>query len=70
MNNFNGVMAVVAALQCAGIFRLRKTWSQLPSSHREILDDLRKVTSREGNFREFRKLWKTVTPPVIPYFGK
>jgi hypothetical protein len=62
-------MAIVSALQCAGIFRLSQTWAQVTHSQRELLESVRKVTALQGNFRNFRKLYKTCNPPIIPYFG-
>lgn len=62
-------MAIVAALQSAGVFRLTQTWALVTHAQRELLETVRKVTSREGNFRNFRKLYRSCTPPIIPYFG-
>lgn len=69
MNNFSAVMAIVSALQSTGVFRLKQTWAGITSSQRETFEKLKKVMSREGNFRIFRQTMRDIVPPSVPYIG-
>ncbi len=69
LHNFNGIMEFIAALQNAGVFRLKETWARLDKKHKRAWDMLTARLSRDNNFKVFRESLRTVSPPSIPYLG-
>jgi hypothetical protein len=69
LHNFNGIMEFIAALQNAGVFRLKETWARLDKKHKRAWDMLTTRLSRDNNFKVFRESLRTVSPPSIPYLG-
>jgi len=67
LNNFDCTTAVVAALQNACVFRLKKSWEDIGKEYEEMHASLQSyVISNPAKIRE--KL-KSVSPPCIPYLG-
>jgi len=69
LQNYWSTMAIICALQSAGVFRLKQTWANVSSHLRESFERLKEFLSREGNSRTLRKHLKSLTPPSIPYLG-
>lgn len=69
LHNFNAIMEFIAALQNAGVFRLKETWARLDKKHKRAWDMLMARMSRDNNFKVFRESLRTVSPPSIPYLG-
>ncbi len=69
LHNFNGIMEFIAALQNAGVWRLKETWARLDKKHKRAWDMLTARLSRDNNFKVFRESLRTVSPPSIPYLG-
>jgi len=69
LNNFNGIMEVLAGLQTTAIYRLRHTWSAVSESTFATFEELKTLLSREKNFKNMRDALPTLNPPVIPYIG-
>lgn len=72
LNNFNGLMEIIAALQNSAIHRLYNTWEIIPARAMEIYNDLSTLMNSndgEGNFHNYREALKKAVPPVIPYLG-
>jgi son of sevenless-like protein len=69
LNNFNGVMEIMAGLQNAAAYRLKKTWNLLPNKTWDIWEELTHLMSSEDNFRVFREALHKINPPCIPYLG-
>jgi len=69
LNNYNAVMEIFAALQCAPIHRLKQTWELLTPKSWETYDRLKKLWGAEGNWAALRETLRKVTPPCIPYLG-
>ncbi|KJE95510.1 hypothetical protein CAOG_05959 [Capsaspora owczarzaki ATCC 30864] len=69
LNNFNGLTAIVAALQNSSIYRLKNTWGMLPATHKKVFDVLCQLTSNAGNYKIYRRMLAAVKPPCIPYIG-
>jgi son of sevenless-like protein len=67
LNNFNGVMQIIAALSKTEITRLRKTSKLLPKDVLKSLDLLRKML--EQNCARLRVAYKNSSPPCLPYIG-
>lgn len=69
LHNFNGIMEFIAALQSAGIHRLKETWAKLDKKHVRTWEMIMARMSRDNNFKIFRESLRTVSPPSIPYLG-
>lgn len=57
----------MGALSMQPVFRLRKTWEQVPAVQREQFKQLQEVVDFSHNFRTVRSLLKTIQPPCVPY---
>eukprot|EP01094_Clydonella_sp_ATCC50884_P000606 TRINITY_DN10466_c1_g1_i1.p1 TRINITY_DN10466_c1_g1~~TRINITY_DN10466_c1_g1_i1.p1 ORF type:complete len:196 (-),score=35.34 TRINITY_DN10466_c1_g1_i1:364-951(-) len=70
LNNFNGVMEIIAGLQMACIYRLKKTWEQvLKTKSGETFHELKELLKATQNWKRYREELKRCNPPVIPYLG-
>lgn len=64
LQNFEGMMEIIAALGSSSITRLRKTWnSKLSDKYKQF----EKLIAK--NFKELRELVAGALPPCIPYIG-
>mmetsp|Transcript_637 Transcript_637/g.885 ORF Transcript_637/g.885 Transcript_637/m.885 type:complete len:501 (+) Transcript_637:242-1744(+) len=69
MNNFNGVMEVIAGLNLFAVERLRNTWAQVPSKMEQVVRDLNALMENRGNYKEYRNALKNCKGPCVPYLG-
>jgi len=69
LNNFNGVMEILAGLQLTSIFRLKKTWAAISPRTATRFNDLAKEMNRDLNYKSPRAALATANPPCIPYLG-
>eukprot|EP01103_Thecamoeba_quadrilineata_P006394 TRINITY_DN1611_c0_g1_i1.p1 TRINITY_DN1611_c0_g1~~TRINITY_DN1611_c0_g1_i1.p1 ORF type:complete len:923 (+),score=205.66 TRINITY_DN1611_c0_g1_i1:75-2843(+) len=69
INNFNGVMEILAGLADSAVHRLHKTWEEVNSGLVQNYKELQLLMATESNFRNFRTALHTTNPPCIPYFG-
>jgi hypothetical protein len=69
INNFNGVVEVIATLESSSIARLKRTWAALPHEQVEQCENLKKMVSQEKNFMKYREKLHRIEPPCVPYLG-
>jgi hypothetical protein len=69
LNNFNGIMEIVCALQSSSVCRLKKTWKALPADYALLHETFTKLVSRDRGFQRYRRTLQEVEPPCIPYLG-
>lgn len=68
-NNFSSMMAIISALYSATIHRMKRTWAAINSRTHDTLDNMNKIMNSTRNFRDYRDVLRSVTPPAIPFFG-
>jgi hypothetical protein len=69
MNNFNTVMAILAALNSSPIHRLKRTKEMFTSRTRQVLEELKKLMAPGQNFNRYRTELRTIDPPCVPFLG-
>ncbi|RKP02606.1 hypothetical protein CXG81DRAFT_10590 [Caulochytrium protostelioides] len=72
IRNFNAITAISAGLSQASVGRLKKTWSAFAESHGrtyELYKEISALVSPRGQYAEYRKTLKEMTPPAIPFLG-
>jgi len=69
LNNFNGVMEILAGLETAAVQRLKQTWRNLPRKAWDMFEELNDLMSIPQNFKKFRQTLNTTKPPCVPYIG-
>ena len=67
--NFDGCMAVVAGLQNASIYRLRKAWDKVDSKATAAYEDILTLCSNSRNYARLRDCIHSLNPPCVPYLG-
>lgn len=69
MNNFSTMTSIISALSTAPIFRLKRTWDQVPQRSLTVLESMRKVMASTKNFGDYREQLHAANPPCVPFFG-
>lgn len=69
LRNFNGIMAIIAALSGSAVGRLKKTWDAFSKARKKELDELHSIMDTELNWTRYRTALLNAPPPKIPYLG-
>jgi hypothetical protein len=69
LNNYNGMMAFVAAFNNAAVARLSQTRKEVPSKLLEDFELIEKIMNPESSWKSYRGRIHGADPPLIPYMG-
>ena len=72
LNNFNGLMGIIAGLNMSSISRLKKTWSMINEQNSSLLSQYRKLESimnPTNSWKNYRYAIANARVPAIPYLG-
>ncbi|XP_072265242.1 son of sevenless homolog 1 isoform X3 [Pyxicephalus adspersus] len=67
LNNFNGVLEVVSAMNSSPIYRLDNTFEQIPSRQRKILEEAHELS--EDHQKKYLAKLRSINPPCVPFCG-
>ncbi|XP_072485886.1 son of sevenless homolog 2 [Notamacropus eugenii] len=67
LNNFNGVLEIVSAVNSVPVYRLDHTFEALQERKRKILDEA--VELSQDHFKKYLAKLKSINPPCVPFFG-
>lgn len=69
VRSYGVVMAIMGALSCTAVYRLRKTWDSLSRASQTSYAELKDFVSSEQNFLNLREATKIAELPCFPYIG-
>lgn len=69
LGNFNAMQEMMAGLDLAACYRLKRTKEALPPKVAAKYEDMRALCSPDQNRKAYRQALAAATPPCIPYLG-
>lgn len=65
LNSYNSLMAIYLALNFASVARLTQTWKVVDKKHFQFFQKVNKLMSPRNNFKNYRSMIATLSPPMI-----
>jgi son of sevenless len=67
--NYNLLVEILSGLGSNPIYRLKKTWDEIPEEYMNIYNELLELINPKGSYKNLRNEIKLHSPPTIPYIG-
>jgi hypothetical protein len=67
--NYNGLLEIILGLKNPSINRLQQTWKAISKKYNELFEKLGIIVSPEHNWKNYRSVIQSETPPFVPYIG-
>jgi son of sevenless-like protein len=67
LNNFNGVMEVVSALNSSAIYRLEHTFRELHLRKKQALEEAKELSG--DHYKKYTEKLRSINPPCVPFVG-
>ena len=67
LNNFNGVLEVVCAINSASVYRLEKTFEEVPRKSMNAFEEARQLNS--DHYKKYMEKLRSINPPCVPFLG-
>ncbi|KAJ8341104.1 hypothetical protein SKAU_G00333950 [Synaphobranchus kaupii] len=67
LNNFNGVLEIVSAINSVPVYRLDHTIEAVPERRKKVLEEA--VELSQDHFKKYLAKLKSINPPCVPFFG-
>jgi hypothetical protein len=69
LNNFNGLMEIIAGLNFSSVKRLAPAWAKVSSKDRKVFEKLASRMTIHNNYKAYRQLYQKRAAPKLPYFA-
>ncbi|KAJ3441705.1 ras guanine nucleotide exchange factor a [Anaeramoeba flamelloides] len=69
MNNYDSLMATLAAYTHSAVKRLKVTMKEVPKGVYKTLIEFKSILKRDKGFQGYRKMLNSIEPPIVPYLG-
>ncbi|KAH9812445.1 ras guanine nucleotide exchange factor domain-containing protein [Melampsora americana] len=69
LQNYNGLMAVMSALNSSTITRLKRTWEGVGTKSKTIYETLNRAVNHDRNYAEYRASLRKAKTPCLPFLG-
>ncbi|KAJ2757554.1 hypothetical protein H4S06_003125, partial [Coemansia sp. BCRC 34490] len=69
LKNYDGVMAIRAAIFSAAVMRLKRSWTILPKKFNIMSKRLHEALDSDHNYASYRSVLHRSQPPLLPFLG-